>query len=163
MNNLPVKQQVRDIPAAHLSARMTLRLGVANINTNSWAPAGTKSIYLRLYTHQDLAYTNVEDFALYAGQSIQVQAGDYRHKEKIQTGDSHYHPHYSQAKISLPANRHMIPIIIFDEATSGALINMLEETAIAAFNCVHDVQKLNRIRSAIANEARQASSWQKLE
>lgn len=53
--------------------------------------------------------------------------------------------------------------MIFDEATSGALINMAEETAITAFNRVHgmgyratfsDVQNLNRIKSSIANQAR---------
>ncbi|CAG9980507.1 unnamed protein product [Clonostachys byssicola] len=106
--------------------------------SKSWPSDGTKSIYLRVYTHQDPADANVEDFALYAGQSIQVQTGDYQHKEKIQTGDSHHHPHYSQAKNSLPEYRHMIPIMIFDEATPGALINMAQETAITAFNCVHE-------------------------
>ncbi|KAL6364294.1 hypothetical protein LRP88_02213 [Fusarium phalaenopsidis] len=105
---------------------------------DDWPPKDLWAVYLLVYTHQDDAHANVDDLAIYAGQSTWLHRRAAAHREAVAHSQS---AHYVLARRSPPNHRHMIPIILLDPSAIGGnariVLNMAEQTAMSMFNAYH--------------------------
>ncbi|KAI7761622.1 hypothetical protein LZL87_002437 [Fusarium oxysporum] len=159
-------------------------------SSSSW-PGDRPRIYLRVYTHprdavsrpdfqfRDEEQTDINrEVGFYVGQSRNIRRRNAEHDRATRIyvpgpGQSHY----QIASKSLPENRHMIPLLFFDQPNiSRSLLNMAEQVMFSVLNScssrvlatqTQDVltdrlQRRARLMQETANEARQRVAWPEL-
>lgn len=103
-------------------------------------PADGATIYLRLYTHRDKTHSDINDAAVYIGQSklrLWVRHNDHENVLSYPTNS----PHYRMANGSLPEHRHTVPVGYWNSATidrlSDKFLDLAEQTMLSVFDSYH--------------------------